>query len=58
MALLAELEMRCNCSLVLVTKWLVDIPIYVVFTSCKHVNLRTIMDFKATGALDFKLKMI
>ena len=39
MALLAELELSCKCSLALVTKWRVDIPIYVVFTSREHVNL-------------------
>ena len=56
MALLAELELSCKCSLVLVTKWRVDIPIYVLFTSHKDANLYTTLDFKAAGALDFRLK--
>ena len=58
MALLAELELSCKCSLALVTKWRVDIPIraYVVFTSREHVNLYTTLDFKAAGVLDFRLK--
>ena len=44
MALLAEVELSCKCSLALVTKWRVDIPIYVVFTSREHVNLYTTLD--------------
>ena len=56
MALLAELELSCKCSLVLVTKWRVDIPIYVMFTPREHVNLYTALDFQATGVLDFRLK--
>ena len=56
MALLAKLELSCKCSLALVTKWRVDIPIYVVFTSREHINLYTIVDFKAAGVLDFRLK--
>ena len=56
MALLAELELSCKCSLALITKWRVDIPIYVVFTSREHVNLYTTLDFRAAGVLDFKLK--
>ena len=55
-ALLAELELSCKCSLALVTKWHVDIPIYVVFTSREHVNLYTTLDFRAAGVLDFRLK--
>ena len=56
MALLAELELSCKCSLALVTKWRVDIPIYVVFTSREHVNLYTTLDFRAAVVLDFRLK--
>ena len=56
MALLAELELSCKCSLALVTKWRVDILIYVMFTSREHVNLYTTMDFRAAGVLDFRLK--
>ena len=56
MALLAEVELSCKCSLALVTKWRVDIPIYVVFTSREHVNLYTTLDFRAAGFLDFRLK--
>ena len=58
MALLAELELGCKCSLALVTKWRFDIPInlYVVFTSCELVNLCTTLDFKVAGVLDFRLK--
>ena len=56
MALLAELKLRCKCSLALVTKWRVDIPIYVVFTSREHVNLYTTLDFRAARVLDFRLK--
>ena len=56
MALLAESELSCKCSLALVTKWSVDIPIYVVFTSREHVNLYTTLDFRAAGVLDFRLK--
>ena len=55
-ALLAELELSCKCSLALVTKWRVDIPIYVVFTSREHVNLYTTLDFRAAGVWDFRLK--
>ena len=56
MALLVELKLSCNCSLALVTKWRVDIPIYVVFTFREHVNLYRTLDFKAAGVLDFRLK--
>ena len=56
MALLAELELSCKCSLALVTMWRVDIPMYVVFTSLVHVNFNTTLDFKAAGVLDFRLK--
>ena len=56
MALLAVVELSCKCSLALVTKWRVDIPIYVVFTSHEHVNLYTTLDFRAAGVLDFRLK--
>ena len=56
MALLEELELSCKCSLALVTKWRVDIPIYAVFTSGEHVNLYTTSDFRAAGVLDFRLK--
>ena len=56
MALLAEVELSCKCSLALVTKWRVDIPIYVVFTSREHVNLYTTLDFRAAEVLDFRLK--
>ena len=56
MALLMELELSCKCSLALVTKWRVDIPIYVVFTSCKRIALHTTLDFKAAGVFDFSLK--
>ena len=56
MAFLAELELSCKCSLALITKWRVDIPIYVVFTSGEHLNLYTTLDFKATRVLDFRLK--
>ena len=55
-ALLAELELSCKCSLAVITKWRVDIPIYVVFTSREHVNLYTTLDFRAAGVLDFRLK--
>ena len=56
MALLAELELSCKCSLALVTKWRVDISIYVVFISREHVNIYTTLDYKAAGVLDFRLK--
>ena len=56
MALLAELELSCKCSLALVTKWRVDMPVYVVFTSREHENLYTTLDFRAAGVLDFRLK--
>ena len=56
MALLEELELSCKCSLALVTKWRVDVPIYVVFTSRERVNLYTTLDFRAAGVLDFRLK--
>ena len=56
MALLAELELSCKCSLALVTKWCVDIPMYVMFTSREHVNLYTTLDFRAAEVLDFRLK--
>ena len=46
----------CKCSLALVTKWRVDIPLYVKFTSREHVNLYTTLDFKATEVLDFRSK--
>ena len=57
MGLLAGLELSCKCSLTLVTKWRVDIPMYVVFTSREHVNLLTTMDFKAAGVLTLDLNM-
>ena len=56
MALSAELELSCMCSLAIITKWRVDIPIYVVFTLREHVNLYTTLDFKPAGVLDFRLK--
>ena len=56
MALLAELELSCKCSLAVVIKWRFDIPIYVVFTSREHVNLFTTLDFRAAEVLDFRLK--
>ena len=40
----------------IVTKWRVDIPIYIVFTSRQHANLYTTLDFKAAGVMDFRLK--
>ena len=55
-ALLVELEFSCKCSLALVTKWHVDIPRYVVFTSREHVHLYTTLFFKAAVVLDFRLK--
>ena len=57
MALLAELELSCKCSLALVTKWRVDISIYVVFTSREHVNLYTTLDFKAGRSFGFQIKI-
>ena len=55
MAHLEELELSCKCSLALVTKWRVDIPMYVVFTSREHVSLYTsTLDLKAAGVLDFR----
>ena len=56
MALLAELKLSYKCSLALVTKWRVDIPIFVVFTSHEHVSLYTTLHFKPAEVLDFRLK--
>jgi len=39
-----------------VTKWCVDNPIYVIFTSCEQENLYTTLDIRALGVLHFRLK--
>jgi len=39
-----------------VTKWCVDIPMYVIFTSREQKNFYITLDIRAVGVLHFRLK--